>query len=256
MTKNQCNLVHNALERGLNHIPVFSLLQKGQGRGTPNEYGIDELEFIQAEQDIENKESKGSNIGKYTQLINDSVSYKTSRIKTPPRYLLWASKLFKVNWQRKLLWSIAFLLGYICPIILILFLFYVLNFSYLTSLVWVIIWGATVSRWANNVTQLVTNNITCIYTIDTPSSSICIARPLEATNTKYPKNENFKELTFIEVFADCPICKHYAGQTRTIVLHDHVFIGSRITGICKNNPKLHRYTFDKDAMIGMPVVKH
>jgi hypothetical protein len=48
----------------------------------------------------------------------------------------------------------------------------------------------------------------------------------------------------------CPVCLNQYSLKNSVQLENHSLFNRRIIGKCLNNPREHKYSFDKDLMTG------
>jgi hypothetical protein len=97
--------------------------------------------------------------------------------------------------------------------------------------------------------QLLKNKHILISDLFAPLSVVCTVEQLEMDND-YGVSEKIYYLSAKIYVADCPICKYIHGVSDTILL-EKPFFGGKIYGSCFQNPKQHRYSFDKDLKTGV-----
>ena len=100
--------------------------------------------------------------------------------------------------------------------------------------------------------EIATNKIAMIdglVGITLPYGTVCISEIVHQNPNNLKDVTRRLNATCIE--ADCPICLKKWNIRGTVYLtKSNHFLGGKIIGECGNNPKQHRYEFDKDLMIG------
>ncbi len=100
-----------------------------------------------------------------------------------------------------------------------------------------------------NIIKLATQKIALIEHIFQPVGAVCISK---VKNVK--DSDSFldieREILSVVVDGTCPICFHKYNLKNSVQLESQSLFNRRIIGKCLNNPKEHRFTFDKDLMTG------
>jgi hypothetical protein len=86
-------------------------------------------------------------------------------------------------------------------------------------------------------------------------AGICFLNVLKLPEPNVPPRFIEYSLEAWLVTADCPICFGRARIQDSVSLTRKSAFDSEIIGICSNNPKMHKYTFDKDTMCGSAIKK-
>lgn len=211
----------------------------GGGSGNPTYYYID---F----EDWETPPSFNRNTGlQKTESISHDIIYRTKTLKRTPWYLKLAAKFFAKTRQRQ-----AFLLA-----VLIYFIAAPIALGFFMQLIPLTYWGLLVLGYfllfnpVWNVIKLATQKIALIENVFQPIGAVCISK---VKNLK--DSDSFldieREILSVVVDGTCPICNHKYNLKNSVQLESQSLFNRRIIGKCLNNPKEHRFTFDKDLMNG------
>ncbi|WP_077285932.1 hypothetical protein [Cognaticolwellia aestuarii] len=214
----------------------------GGGSGNPTYYYID---F----EDWETPPSFNQNAGlQKTETISHDIIYRTKTLKRTPWYLKLTAKLFARTKHRQFFLFFVLIFFIVAPVALG-FLIQMLPLTYWTLLVlsyFVLFYPA----W--NIIKLATQKIALIEHIFQPVGAVCISK---VKNVK--DSDSFldieREILSVVVDATCPICFHKYNLKDSVQLESQSLFNRRIIGKCLNNPKEHRFTFDKDLMTGNPL---
>jgi len=214
----------------------------GGGSGNPTYYYID---F----EDWETPPSFNQNARlQKTETISHDIIYRTKTLKRTPWYLKLTAKLFARTKHRQFFLFFVLIFFIVAPVALG-FLIQMLPLTYWTLLVlsyFVLFYPA----W--NIIKLATQKIALIEHIFQPVGAVCISK---VKNVK--DSDSFldieREILSVVVDATCPICFHKYNLKDSVQLESQTLFNRRIIGKCLNNPKEHRFTFDKDLMTGNPL---
>jgi hypothetical protein len=94
------------------------------------------------------------------------------------------------------------------------------------------------------------NKACLIEHIYSPCSAICISEIIPSEDIILNKSIKRRLVTRI-VEGDCPICTAKHNLEKSVMLENHGLFTKKIIGVCSNNPKEHRFSFDKDLMSGV-----
>ncbi|MGV2871473.1 hypothetical protein [Colwellia sp. E150_009] len=214
----------------------------GGGSGNPTYYYVDVEDLADTSPSLQNLEKQT------TQPIIDVIKYRTKKLRRTPWYLKLAAKFFAKTRQRQ-----AFLLA-----VLIYFIAAPIALGFLMQLIPLTYWGLLVLGYfllfnpVWNVIKLATQKITFIEHVFQPIGAVCISKVKNVKNS-----DSFldieREILSVVVDGTCPICNHKYNLKNSVQLESQSLFNRRIIGKCLNNPKEHRFTFDKDLMTGNPL---
>lgn len=211
----------------------------GGGSGNPTYYYIDVEDFecvATTPQKIGVQKSKP---------ITNDIKYRTKKLKRTPWYLKLASRFFTKTKQRQA-FLLAILLYFIAAPVVLGFLMQLISFTYWVLL---LIGYFLLFNPVWNVIKLATQKIALIEHAFQPVGAVCISK---VKNVK--DSDSFldieREVLSVVVDGTCPICSHQYNLKNSVQLESQSLFNRRIIGKCLNNPKEHKYSFDKDLMTG------
>ena len=211
----------------------------GGGSGNLTYYYVDFEDFESHTPSL--KEPELHNFQSFT----SDIKYRTKKLKRTPWYLKLTAKLFARTRHRQFFLFFVLIFFIVAPVALG-FLIKMLPLTYWTLLVMsylVLFYPA----W--NIIKLATQKIALIEHIFQPVGAVCISK---VKNVK--DSDSFldieREILSVVVDGTCPICNHKYNLKNSVQLESQSLFNRRIIGKCLNNPKEHRFTFDKDLMSG------
>jgi len=229
------------VELELTKRPVIKT-QVGGGSGNPTYYYID-VEDLDSPPHVLKKADDKS-----VHSISSNILYRTKTLKRTPWYLKLAAKFFSKTRQRQA-FLLSVMLYFIAAPIALGILMQVMPLTYwsLLVLVYILLFSPVL-----NVIKLATQKIALIEHIFQPIGAVCISK---VKNVK--DSDSFldieREILSVVVDGTCPICFHKYNLKNSVQLENQSLLNRRIIGKCLNNPKEHRFSFDKDLMTGNPL---
>jgi hypothetical protein len=98
--------------------------------------------------------------------------------------------------------------------------------------------------------RLVIYKVAIIGALDETRSRICV---LDLVPGKECDEAPLRKLNVLQVSADCPICLAKHGLSDTVTLRHKGMLEPKLIGCCYNNPTEHRFSFDKDSLLGRQI---
>jgi hypothetical protein len=216
--------------------------QIGGGSGNATYYSIAfEEQSEEAPVTLGNKEDS-----KIT--LNGDITYRTKSLKRTPWYLKIAGKFFTKTRHRQLFLFLVLIYFIVAPI--------ALSFLYalLPLLVWVLLFCCYYISFkpAWNIMHLSINKLTLLEHIFQPVGAVCISKVSNVNNEEEYLDID-REIMSVIVDGTCPVCRSQYNLKNSVQLENHSIFNRRIIGKCLNNPREHRFTFDKDLMRGYKI---
>tara|TARA_R110001583_G_scaffold5670_2_gene30341 strand:+ start:1497 stop:2492 length:996 start_codon:yes stop_codon:yes gene_type:complete len=250
--------VSKGRQRFCNDLATYELnrfpgLKKFAGGGSGNEtyfyIDIDEgFAQIDGEAD-ENTAPKDIN----TNLIN----YRKTPLDSQPAWVRLASSLVRTYPQRNFFLAFStVLLALLCVFTASALVFFGMRPTpekFIAVLVLLLI-NALFLSWFLFFYKLFEEKIRIIDAAKVPAG-ICFLKFLKLPEPNVPPRFIEYSLEAWLVTADCPVCFGRARIQDSVSLTRKSVFDSEIIGICINNPKMHKYTFDKDTMCGSAIKK-
>ncbi|WP_157890275.1 hypothetical protein [Marinobacterium aestuarii] len=183
------------------------------------------------------------------------IYYRTNEISRAPWYLRVADPLFRTQLNRMRFAASLMAMYFLVLPGLIVYLFLLKQHTNMTLFLFAGFLALYLFTYApsTNLLRLFTRKIVLLDAIRLPVSSICISEI-----TKIPAEDDRpanveRSLSVVTVAADCPVCFQLYGVRDSVLLEQKGLLNSWIYGACTNNPMMHRFTFDKDLMTGLPI---
>jgi hypothetical protein len=219
----------------------FLIKVKGGGSGKPTYFYVD---FENSNNDI----AAPTITGAETPITNTTIRYRMKSLKRTPWYLKISKKLFVKTKSRQIFMGAILAYFIITPIALGWALFHISIVTW--SIVFFIYFTLFKPIW--NIIQLHLNKTVLLVHVLQPLSAICISKV-----RKVHDNENYldvdREILCVEVDGTCPICYSTYQLKHSVQIDHQSILSGRIIGKCLNNPIEHRFSFDKDLMLGKKI---
>ncbi|MBW3139564.1 hypothetical protein KUV56_08555 [Ferrimonas balearica] len=180
------------------------------------------------------------------------VQYRAKKLKRTPWYLALCNTAFGGRNSKITLLVALVILYWLSPLVVSYGLGYAWSRNDTEAMC---IWGVLAVLYAllrqpiRNLISLAKDKVTLLDHLFTPVGSVCINEIIPGAE-EVELHKAKRRLVSLDVVADCPICREAHGVTCSVVLGRRQFYSARLVGECLNNPKEHRYTFDKDTMRG------
>lgn len=140
--------------------------------------------------------------------------------------------------------SFSFLFIYLLTVVLIVVISSYFGGGILAPFFIAIPFGLFVLVPINQINDLLADKICILFS---PDNKIVITKPEKEQKGR----NNLKYMVVYEVKATCPTCEKIYGFVDSVYLEKvKKNKRNRVIGICMNNPLEHRYSFDKDTLIG------
>ena len=96
------------------------------------------------------------------------------------------------------------------------------------------------------------NKLTLLEHIFQPVGAVCISKVTNVNNIEEYLDID-REIMSVIVDGTCPVCCSQYNLKNSVQLEHHSLLDRRIIGKCLNNPREHKYSFDKDLMTGQRI---
>ena len=219
----------------------FLIKVKGGGSGNPTYFYVD---FENSNKDISSPVVKGEE----TSISNSAINYRMKSLKRTPWYLKVSKRLFVKTKSRQIFMGAILAYFIVTPVALGWALFHISIVTW--SILFFIYFTLFKPIW--NIIQLHLNKSVLLVHVLQPLSAICISKV-----KKVHDNESYldvdREILSVEVDGTCPICYSTYQLKHSVQIEHQSILSRRIIGKCLNNPREHRFTFDKDLMQGYKI---
>jgi hypothetical protein len=233
-----------AANHGLSRMPRL-VKSEGGGAGNPTRYHVDVADNYD-EILVEATDPACQNPDK------EYVSYTMVKLATPPWYIHRAANFITTGRRRTL-----FFLSILISAALYLYGLYAFYDIYPTNPYWSIAYVLAMILMLLLVTPFMTlfalmsSKVSLMTGFLDPDSTICISDIVAAPADEGLKSKPIRQLVVATVYADCSICSQRYNLRSSVHLTETFRFPTKIIGICYNNPTMHRYSFDKDTMLGV-----
>ena len=247
----QQNLWESRSDKSLTKFPFIKRnLQKSGGAGNKTNYSIVPIN-IEIESTVEkvatfNNDSKVADSANHT-----AIKYYSRKLEKTPRYIKFFSQYLATSKSRKIFFILVLLVGVFSCIALftasigLIPLYPALGITFFCILIFNPI------RYLINIAL----NKACLLShLSSPISTVCISEIIAVTEVTKSEDLGRRLITRI-VEGDCPICLNKHKLEKSVLLDNPGLFSKRIIGVCINNPREHRFSFDKDLMTGVKIIK-
>jgi hypothetical protein len=180
--------------------------------------------------------------------LNGDITYRTKSLKRTPWYLKITGKFFTKTKHRQI-FLFSVLIYFIGAPIALGFLLAELPL-WAWSLLLACYYFSFKPAW--NIMHLSINKLTLLEHIFQPVGAVCISK-VTNVNNKEEYLDIDREIMSVIVDGTCPVCLNQYSLKNSVQLENHSLFNRRIIGKCLNNPKEHKYSFDKDLMTGQRI---
>ena len=182
-----------------------------------------------------------------------AIRYKTEKISRPPWYLKVAAPFFKTQRTRlQFALTVLAVVFMLLPVTMVISALYSSDSALVLAAFTVLLSAQLLlTPVVLKILRVMVRKIVIVDSIRLPLSSVCISE-VEGVSKSDPSTAT-RKLSVVTISADCPTCKALYGLEKSVWLEQKGFINGSIIGVCHNNPMMHRYTFDKDLMAGVPI---
>lgn len=239
------NLWVNRKDSLLTKFPMIKKnLRQSGGAGNKTNYSIVPSDIDEIENDTVNIFITKNN----KEVRNEyfTVKYHSKKLEKTPSYIKISSRFFT---ERKSRQRFAVLLLILAIISFIVFSVAVTGKLSLYSSIGVVVFCMFIMNPVRYLLSISINKACLIEHIFSSVSTICISEVIPSDKAKNSDNLERRLLTRI-VEGDCPICMAKYQLEKSVLLENKGLFRKKIIGVCSNNPKEHKFSFDKDLMAG------
>jgi len=245
------NLWGNRKDSSLTKFPMIKKnLRQSGGAGNKTNYSIVPMD-IEKESIIEKVTISDKGI-KVDGLENHiAIKYYSRKLEKTPRYIKFFSKYLATGKSRQIFFMFVLFVGILSGIGLFTASIGLIPLYPALAITVFCVITFNPTRYLINIAL----NKACLLShLNTPISTICISEIIPVSSVTKSEDLSRRLMTRV-VEGDCPVCLNKHKLEKSVLLDNPGLFSKRIIGVCINNPQEHRFSFDKDLMVGIKIDK-